>query len=161
MRVFWFGFVASGANHELVGQQRPLQAGRHLDKKGIARRVPEAVVDILESVQIEQDERDRSPRFAKAQPFVEGGPVRQTLQRVLKRPLVCLMLQLDMANHRLIDDTHVCPLTELKEASIVVYDVHGSLTLTPLGQKLRPALSALARWSTDWEREIGADRIHS
>ena len=97
-------------NHELVGQQRPLQAGRHLDKKGVARRVPEAVVDILASVQIEQDEPEPLAAFRQgAQRFVEGAPVRQTRQRVLKRPLVCLMLQLDMANHRLIHNTHVGP----------------------------------------------------
>ena len=45
-------------------------------------------------------------------------------------------------------------LFELKEAGIVSHDVEGHWQLTPLGQKLGPALGALGTWSAEWERAI-------
>jgi len=47
-------------------------------------------------------------------------------------------------------------LSELKEAGIVEHNACGAWTLTPLGQKLGPALRELQRWSDAWAASLDA-----
>jgi len=48
-------------------------------------------------------------------------------------------------------------LSELREAGVVAHDPDGDWTLTPLGRKLGPVLTALDQWSAEWERTVKPD----
>lgn len=50
-------------------------------------------------------------------------------------------------------------LGELKEAGIIERDETGAWTLTKLGRKLSPALTAMAEWSGEWAAAVNRGDI--
>ena len=91
--------VAAEACHRVRRPHCRLQSPRDLPKDGVAGRVPEAVVDGLEVVEI--DEHDADSRAPTARPehrvlhaVGEQGPIREVRHRIVER-LVCeLVLEL-------------------------------------------------------------------
>jgi hypothetical protein len=80
--------VAAEPRDEIAGAQRAAQAPRHLDEQRVARQVPEAVVDRLEVVEVDEQDGDRRP--AGLEHLDDGGrepgAVGEAGQRILERP---------------------------------------------------------------------------
>ena len=82
--------VPSVADHGVARPQGPLQAPRHLDQQVVAGVVAEAVVDALEPVKIEEQERQRSRSPARApdrhvEAIEQQDAVREAGERIVQR----------------------------------------------------------------------------
>ena len=77
--------VAAEARDRVCGPQHRSQARRDAREQLISRSVPEAVVDELEVVDVQQHDRELGGRLGEcaAQAVEEQGPVRQPRQRVV------------------------------------------------------------------------------
>ena len=85
------------ARQQRVVAAHPAQARAHAPQQAVARRVAEGVVDELEVVEVDEQERHRPPaaprtRDRRAQARLELGTVRQTRHRVEERELAQLGL---------------------------------------------------------------------
>src|SRR5207302_9777460 len=90
--------VAAEAPHQVLGPYARAQTLGHLDKKVVADLVPEAVVDQLEAVQVEEQDGDGDPPAphpgqAPPQAVVEGGAVGQGGQVVVVGVVGQLLLE--------------------------------------------------------------------
>lgn len=82
--------VAAEARRRIGWPQAATQSARHEDEQLVARDVPEAVVDVLEAVEVEEEHGDGRLASARArlgvlQPVQEQGAVREPGQRVVER----------------------------------------------------------------------------
>ena len=90
--------VSPEAGHGVAGADGAAEAVGDLDQQTVAGLVTVAVVDQFESVEIEEQHRERSLGSAlrtlerQVHPVVERGPVRQTGEGVVERRLEELLL---------------------------------------------------------------------
>ena len=82
--------VAADARHEICIADIRLEDFRGVDEHRVAGCMPERVIDLLEAVEIDVQQRDLAAVAARAcavlcQGFIEIAAVRQAGQRVVKR----------------------------------------------------------------------------
>ena len=83
-------FVAAQPRHGVAGAAAALQAARDLDEELVAGAVPEAVVDQLEAVEVEEENGEAGglaplcPRERHLQPVLEQRAVRQAGERIVE-----------------------------------------------------------------------------
>ena len=82
--------VAAESRDRVARPDQRLELARHLDQQLVARVVPEAVVDVLEAVEVEERHADvrlraRAARDRLAEPVDEQQPVRKARERVVHR----------------------------------------------------------------------------
>nr|WP_323029065.1 hypothetical protein [Castellaniella defragrans] len=98
-------FVAAQARHEAgLGRRAGLQAPGDLDQQPVARRVPHGIVDLLEQVQIQEQQRQGLARLVRRldgglQALVEILAVRQAGQGIVVRLVPDLRLDLLFLRH--------------------------------------------------------------
>ena len=91
--------VAAEPGHGVAGPHAGVQALGHLDEQPVPGGVAEAVVDLLEAVQVEEQHRHRGrlalgPLEGVVDPVLEQGPVGQRGQRVVEGLVDELVLEL-------------------------------------------------------------------
>ena len=91
--------VAAEPGHGVAGPHAGVQALGHLDEQPVAGGVAEAVVDLLEAVQVEEQHGHRrrlalGPLEGVVDPVLEQGPVGQRGQRVVEGLVDELVLEL-------------------------------------------------------------------
>ena len=107
--------VAAETGERVAGAHRVLEQSRQLPEQTVPGRVPAAVVDDLEAIEIDEHQRVHAALGARllehaCEPHLELGAIDQTGQRVVHRPVAHLAAQPPLLGHVVEDDHHAAHL---------------------------------------------------